>query len=70
MVSSAALALTAQLLVYYRATIHLVNVPFENDLRNADSSLFQSTSNDLARSLEDLYSNVPGEQYVTVLKFQ
>lgn len=70
MVSPAALTLTAQLLVYYRVTIHLANVPFVNDLRNADSNLFQSTSNDLAQSLEDLYANVPGEQYVTVLKFE
>lgn len=58
------------ILVYYRATLHFSGIPYTSDLAQKDSDRFGQLQEDIIASLEDLYFNIPGDQFVTVVQFK
>ncbi|XP_072174592.1 basement membrane-specific heparan sulfate proteoglycan core protein-like [Diadema setosum] len=54
---------------YYRSGFTLTNVQYLPELNSRNSPQFQTISENVRLAVEDLYLDLPGEQFVTVLQF-
>eukprot|EP00057_Strongylocentrotus_purpuratus_P003909 XP_003727635.2 PREDICTED: basement membrane-specific heparan sulfate proteoglycan core protein [Strongylocentrotus purpuratus] len=54
---------------YYRSGFLLTNVQFVSELQYRNSTDFQTVSENVRIAVEDLYADLPGDQFVTILQF-
>lgn len=64
------LAPLMHVLVFYRVSLHLLNVDYDERLSNGNDPHFREIAGKISTSVTDLYSNVPGDQYVTIIRFR
>ncbi len=57
-------------LVYFRVTIHVLNLKYEAELNRTDDPKFHDASARLTESIEKIFDEIPGEQYATVIKIE
>uniref|UniRef100_T1IKD2 Basement membrane-specific heparan sulfate proteoglycan core protein n=1 Tax=Strigamia maritima TaxID=126957 RepID=T1IKD2_STRMM len=55
---------------FYRSSIAVSSVKFEPQLSDRNSSKFKQLSQDLAADFQEAFDTVPGEQVVSVIKFE
>ncbi|KAG1651169.1 Basement membrane-specific heparan sulfate proteoglycan core protein [Nymphon striatum] len=55
---------------YFRMTINITSVPYDPSLAERSSEQFQELSSDLILSIEALYSSTPGQQHITILRYE
>lgn len=56
--------------VYYRVRINFTDLPYEKGLESPDTAEFMIAAEEITNTMERLYSNSTGEQYVTVINFE
>ena len=52
-----------------QSTISLPGVEYNTDLGNTDSTEYMELAEQIQQALENIFTDIMGEQYVTVLQF-